>query len=97
MGRSGDIIHWSGRRDARRSDDALAGGQVPAEGPASLKVYESSGRLVRMPVQGRTRPGEYSTTWDATDGQGRRVGAGVYFYSLSTGSDLLRRKVVLTE
>jgi len=70
---------------------------VSAEGPASLKVYESSGRLVRTLAQGRTRPGACTPVWDATDNQGRRVAAGVDFYSLGTGCDLLRRKVVLAE
>jgi hypothetical protein len=71
--------------------------QVPQETDVSLTVYDASGRLVRTLAQGRTRPGEYTSVWDGTDSQGQSVAAGVYFYSLSTGSDLLRRKVVLAE
>jgi hypothetical protein len=41
--------------------------------------------------------GQYTTVWDGTDAQGRRLAAGVYFYALATEEKRLSRKVVLTE
>ena len=35
--------------------------------------------------------------WNGTDCEGRRLAAGVYFYTLETGDKRLSRKVVLTE
>lgn len=47
-----------------------------------LKVYDSTGSLVRTLVDEDKRPGYYSAEWDCRDSFGRRVGAGVYFYTI---------------
>lgn len=41
-------------------------------------------------------PGRYTTRWNGRDDEGRRLAAGVYFYSLDAGERRLSRKVVLT-
>ena len=52
---------------------------------------------MRTLAQGPTKPGAYATVWNGTDHKGRRLAAGVYFYTLETGDKRLSRKVVLTE
>jgi hypothetical protein len=74
-------IHWS----------------VPKLQEVSLRVYNTAGQLVRTLTQGPTKPGAYTTVWNGTDRKGRRLAAGVYFYTLETGDKRLSRKVVLTE
>jgi hypothetical protein len=71
--------------------------QVPTEQPVSLKMYNTAGQVARVLHQGMTKPGQYTTVWDGTDAEGRRLAAGVYFYALATEEKRLSRKVVLTE
>jgi hypothetical protein len=55
---------------------------LPASGPATLSVYDGSGRLVR---HWDVIPGPSSLVWDGTDTDGRKVGAGVYLVRLVAG------------
>jgi len=70
---------------------------TPAEtGPVTLRVYDTAGRLVRILVDGvRSGNREHAATWDGLDRDGRRVASGVYFYRLTTGSEVLTRKMVM--
>jgi flagellar hook assembly protein FlgD len=68
---------------------------VPKEELVSLKVYNTAGQVARVLHQGMTKPGQYTTIWDGTDAEGRRLAAGVYFYALATDERRLSRKVVL--
>jgi hypothetical protein len=79
--RTGLTIHW----------------QVPTKQPVSLRVYNTAGRLVRVLEEGERAPGRYTTRWNGRDDDGRRLAAGVYFYSLDAGERRLSRKVVLAE
>jgi flagellar hook assembly protein FlgD len=56
-----------------------------------------AGRLGRTLAEGPTKSGAYTTAWNGTDHKGRRLAAGVYFYTLETGDKRLSRKVVLAE
>jgi hypothetical protein len=40
-------------------------------------------------------PGVYDCRWDCIDGIGRRLPAGVYFFSLASAGKKLKQKVVL--
>src|SRR5262249_17922550 len=55
------------------------------EGPASIRVYDVAGRLVKSLVSGTTEAGPHDIVWNATDDGGRHVGAGVYFYRMDAG------------
>jgi flagellar hook assembly protein FlgD len=66
-------------------------------GPASIRVYDVAGRLVKTLVSGTAEAGPHNITWDASDNGGRRVGAGVYFYRMDAGSWRSQRKVVFLE
>lgn len=65
-------------------------------GPASLKIYNVTGQLVRTLLDGAGRPGEYSTTWDGRTQSGRPASSGIYYYRLNSGSQSLTRKLVLS-
>src|SRR5262245_30381104 len=67
------------------------------EGPATIRVYDVAGRLVKTLLEGTAATGPHELTWDATDDRGRRVGAGVYFYRMDAGSWRSQRKVVFLE
>ena len=59
---------------------------VPNTGNVTLKVYDILGRHVRTIVDGAYQAGNYNLVWDATDTSGNLVSAGVYFYTIKTGS-----------
>jgi len=47
-------------------------------------------------VNGSLSAGEHSAYWDGRDEAGRRVAAGVYYYSFNSGSTSAARQMVLT-
>jgi len=67
----------------------LAGARV------TLKIFDSSGRLVRTLVDGVRPPARHSASWDGTDSHGRPVASGVYFCRIVVGENEARRKVML--
>jgi hypothetical protein len=67
---------------------------APREMDLSLSVFDGAGRKVAGLFRGRARPGIRTATWDGRDGQGRRVGQGVYFYRLEGDNTTLTRKAI---
>jgi FlgD Ig-like domain len=65
------------------------------EAPASLVIYDLSGRAVRTLVSETLKPGEYERVWDGFDGAGNPVASGIYFYKLETDAFNHTRKMVL--
>jgi flagellar hook assembly protein FlgD len=70
---------------------------VPVLSDVSLRVYNTAGQLVKVLVDGKTKPGAYTSVWNGTDTRGRRLASGVYFYALDSGSKRISRKLVLTD
>jgi hypothetical protein len=68
---------------------------VPEAGPVQLRVYDITGRLVRILIAGAQDAGRFVLTWDGTDEAGRRVASGVYFYRLEAPGATLMRKMLL--
>ena len=64
-------------------------------GPVRLKVYDTSGRLVRALVDQCVPGGVSRFTWDGRNARGDRVPAGVYFIACESGYSSARSKVVL--
>ena len=52
----------------------------------TLTIYNLLGRKVRVLVDADQAPGRYSKLWNGTDGAGRTVPSGVYFYRLKAGA-----------
>jgi len=53
-------------------------------GQVRLEIYDIRGRRVMALIDESLPPGLYTTTWDGTDDQGRRVPSGQFFARLST-------------
>ncbi|HSQ61494.1 MAG TPA: PA14 domain-containing protein [Acidobacteriota bacterium] len=69
---------------------------VPRGGPTTLTIYDVAGRLVATLVDRDLPAGQHEVSWHGTDGLGRRVATGVYFYRLrSSGTSLTRSMVLL--
>jgi len=71
--------------------------QVPdGEGArVSLKVFDVSGSLVRVLVDENQLKGTYRVKWDGRDGWGQVVPAGVYFYQLRIGGEIVTDKTTV--
>ena len=67
------------------------------ESIVSLRVYDSTGQVVRTVVDEALPAGSYSRVWDGNNSSGARVGSGVYFYELRAGSFSSMKKMTLIQ
>jgi len=68
---------------------------IPHRTQTSVSICSANGALVRVLSGPRPMtPGIYSLTWDGRNGQGRRVGKGVYFWRLKSDDATLTRKAI---
>ncbi len=63
---------------------------VPQSTQAKLQVYNITGQLVATLVDEFVQTGRYSVKWDAS-----KQASGIYFYTLSVGSEVFSKKMVL--
>jgi hypothetical protein len=68
---------------------------IPNATQLSLRVYDSSGRLVKTLDDGNRPAGSYSVTWDGSDGSGSQAPSGIYFCRLQAGDATATRKMIL--
>ena len=64
-------------------------------GTASIKIYDTGGRLVRTLFEETLIAGNHQKYWDGKDGNGNAVTSGVYFCRISTQSIVETKKMVL--
>jgi hypothetical protein len=70
--------------------------ELPKDGCVTLKIYDLSGRLVKVLLSGNQTAGAHTAVWDGTDDAGHKVAAGVYFYRLEF-TDANGTRQVLTQ
>ncbi|SVD18958.1 uncharacterized protein METZ01_LOCUS371812 [marine metagenome] len=63
---------------------------VAAKQTASLQIFNITGRLVEILVNGSLTPGEYEVTWQAG-----HLPSGTYFMQMKSGGFVKTRKMVL--
>jgi hypothetical protein len=59
--------------------------EIPDDAHVNLSVFDVSGRLVRVLVNGPRGIGQHSAEWDGRNCSGKLVASGAYFYSLRVG------------
>ncbi len=69
---------------------------MPKAGDATLKVYNLLGKEVRSLVHESRPLGRSTITWNGRDNNNRQVAPGVYIYKLSTGTQTLTRRLLVT-
>ena len=70
--------------------------QLPTGMHVRLEIFNVLGQRLATLVDGRRPAGYHTASWEATDGAGRAVAAGVYLYRLTgPGSQLVRRMVLI--
>jgi hypothetical protein len=65
--------------------------------PVKLKIFEVTGRLVKVLVDSEQAAGSYEVRWDGIDKRGERAGNGIYFYriQIGIGSSIQSGKMIL--
>jgi hypothetical protein len=61
-----------------------------------ILVFDAAGRLVKR-LNKVAGPGEGSTVWDGTEGNGRPVASGVYFYQIRAGDFVSGKRMILVK
>ena len=70
-------------------------GSAGASVKASVRVFDVSGRLVRVLAAGPHSPGAHNVTWDGRNSAGARLSAGTFFVELAAGQNRSVRRVIL--
>jgi beta-glucanase (GH16 family) len=69
---------------------------LPREVPASLRIFDVSGRLVDVLLDDESAsPGRHEVVWRGRDLSGRAVPAGIYLYRLEAGSQVVTKSMTL--
>ena len=63
--------------------------------PVSLRIFNTSGRLIRALVDSPQSIGTHEVNWAGRNDNGANVPSGVYFYELRVGDERVSRRVVL--
>jgi hypothetical protein len=66
---------------------------LPKAANVILRVYSTSGALVRTLCNGQMPAGANTVNWNLQDNVGRPVGNGLYLYELNAGSQVAHAKV----
>lgn len=75
---------------------------LASAGQVTIEIYDTAGTLVRQIDLGYLMPGRYlnrgnAAYWDGTNRYGEPVASGIYFYTLSTPSFQITRKMVISK
>lgn len=65
--------------------------------PASLKVFNTKGQVVRTLFSGIPGSSQISLTWDGKDDEDNAVSSGIYLYRMQSGSFVQTRKMILSK
>jgi len=66
-------------------------------GPASLTIFDISGRAVRKLLHGTAAAGSHTIAWDGRDDAGRALPSGIYLYRLDADRRSDTRKMILLQ
>jgi hypothetical protein len=68
---------------------------MPANGHASVKIYNAKGQLVKTLFNGALEAGQKTITWNGVDNNNTNVGSGVYFYKVEANGQSVMKKMLL--
>ncbi|MBN1481069.1 Ig-like domain-containing protein [candidate division KSB1 bacterium] len=69
--------------------------ELPAPHKVQIAVFNTTGQLVRMLVDGEYVAGVHQVTWDAKDERGLKVPSGIYYYRMQTDGFHEMKKLLL--
>jgi hypothetical protein len=62
----------------------------------ALKIYDASGRFIKLLFNGQLASGIYNFTWDGRDEKNHAVAEGIYFYTLEMQNQKLTKKLIFS-
>uniref|UniRef100_A0A7C4TB30 T9SS type A sorting domain-containing protein n=1 Tax=candidate division WOR-3 bacterium TaxID=2052148 RepID=A0A7C4TB30_UNCW3 len=68
---------------------------IARKGWVKLRIYDSTGRLVKTLINKNQDPGRYNLSWGGVDEEGRFVSSGIYFVKLDAGDFHATKKLLL--
>jgi hypothetical protein len=68
---------------------------LPKAGRTTLSIFDLLGREVTTLINSMLPAGKYHAEWTGTDTRGNQVATGVYFYRLSSGTNVQTKKMLL--
>ena len=68
---------------------------IPQSLHVTLKIYNLKGQFVKKIYDGTRESGRYSSVWDGTDYNNKKLGNGVYFYKLDAGKYSTIKKLIM--
>jgi len=68
---------------------------LPEKSCVSIKIYDVSGKLVRVLHRGVEEAGVHRIRFDGSNDLGRKLPSGVYFFRLETGRKKITRRALL--
>lgn len=69
--------------------------ELPRAATASVKIYDTSGRLVRTLAEGPLSAGSHSVVWNGKDEAGNSVSSGTYLYKFDALGETLAARMTL--
>ncbi len=66
-----------------------------SETTVSLKVFDATGKLIKILLEGKVERGNHSAKWDARNSQGEKLFQGVYFIQFDAGGLKETKKLIL--
>lgn len=71
--------------------------ELASPGRVSIRIYDTTGRLVRTLLDERREAGRHLIEWDGRNHLGDRVACGVYFYRMCAGGFTGTRKLLIVD
>ncbi len=68
---------------------------LPQPGPATLRVFDARGSLVRTLLNADLAAGHHFVTWDGRNRAGQPVASGLYVYTLGAAGQTQARRMIL--
>ena len=68
---------------------------LPQDDFVDITVYNTRGQIITNLENDFKHEGDHSVIWNATDQNGKEVSAGVYFYTVKSGSFHSTKKMLL--
>jgi hypothetical protein len=70
---------------------------LPKSGNIHLAIYDVLGKEVYTVLNGHQRAGKHNVLWTGINNKGLQVQSGIYFYQLTTDSEITTKKMVYTK
>jgi len=71
--------------------------ELPAADQINVKVFDRSGRLVKVLQEESISAGYHQINWDGTDLTGQKLNPGVYFIIAETSAKVFTEKVIILQ